>query len=401
MAGIVEDELGSSSVFADRSMLDFNWVPPALPHRDDELRTLTNLFRMIGDRGGSQSAFVTGSVGTGKTVLTKKFCADFTEACRKNQVLVESVHVNCRKRASDGLALHAILAHFDPKYPERGYSNLEMLRDLRKQIDRRGCHLIIVLDEADALLAKSGSELVYALTRFDDEKSEGKSSISLILVSAQGHLPLMVDQAARSTMRRSNTLELKRYNASQLYDILLQRAKGAFHKGVVADEVLELISEIAGEEGDARYAIELLEHAGRLADVGGEDRVEAEHVRAAKANTKSFVTETKIRQLGEHPMLVLKALARKLSRSRRAYVTTGDLEAIYQLVAEEHGQAPRAHTQFWKYLKELETAGWIRVKDSPTEVAGNTQYISLPDVPAAFLLKKLDEVLEKPDAKKA
>jgi archaeal cell division control protein 6 len=396
--GIVEDELGRSGVFADRSKLDFNYVPDSLPHRDAEMRTLTSLFRPVAEQALSQAAFVTGHVGSGKTVLTKKFCNDFTEACAKRQQAVEYVHINCRRNAAEGLVLHAILKKFDQKYPERGFSTHEMMRDLRKHLERRGCHLIVVLDEADALIAKEGSDLVYSLTRFDDERASPKATLSLILVSANPQVPLLLDASARSTLRRSNIVELPRYNAAQLKDILMERAKLAFHRHVLEEEVLELISEIAAEEGDARYAIELLDNAGRNADEEGSETVEAEHVRAAKANTKSFATVSKIQLLGRHHQLTLKGITRKLGRGKgRTYITTGEAEEIYGLVCEEHGETPRAHTQFWKYLKELETAGWIRLKLAPrTGSSGNTQYISLPDVPAKVLLKKLDEALSTP-----
>ena len=394
--GIVEDELGRSGVFADRSKLDFNYVPDRLPHRDNEIKQLTSLFGPVAEQSISQAAFVTGHVGSGKTVLTKKFCAEFQEACAKRQQPVEYVHINCRRNAAEGLVLHEILKKFDAKYPERGFSTHEMLRDLRKHITRRGCHLIVVLDEADALIAKEGSDLVYAFTRFDDEKSAGKSTMSLILVSANAATPDMLDPSARSTLRRSNIIDLPRYTAEQLLDIISERAKLAFHRGVVRDDVLELIAEIAGEEGDARYALELLDNAGRAADDENSDVVEAEYVRAAKANTRSFATISKIQLLGRHHQLALKAISRKLTRKGKTFATTGEAEEMYGVVCEEHGETARAHTQFWKYLKELETAGWIRVKLAPrTGNSGNTQYISLPDVPAKVLVKKLDEALSE------
>lgn len=393
--GIVEDELDRGSVFQDRSTLDFNYVPKELPHRDTELRTLAGLFRVVADQAMSQGAFVTGPVGTGKTALTKKFCSDFAEASRKRQQSVEAVHINCRRNASEGLVLTAILRHFDPKYPERGFSTNEMLRDLRRHIERRGCHLIVVLDEADALIAKEGSDLIYSLTRFDDERAIPKATLSTVLVSMRDDLPLMLDEAARSSLRRSNVVRMSKYTAAQLLDIVRQRSDLAFHRGVVDREVLELIAEIASEDGDARYAIELLEHAGRLADEERAERVEAEHVRAAKANTRSFASEGKLRLLGRHHLFVLKAVSRKLARSRsKTFLTTGEAEDVYKLVSEEHKESPRGHTQFWKYLKELETAGWLRVREAPrTASSGNTQNISLPDIPAKFLLEKVEEVL--------
>lgn len=393
--GIVEDQLGAASVFTDRSKLDFNWVPPALPHREEELRALASQFRVVLEQAGSQSVFVTGPVGTGKTALSRRFCDEFKEAARKKNVRVDACYVNCRNNASEGLVLHEILKTFDANYPERGFSTNEMLRDLRKHLDRRQSNCIVILDEADALVAKEGSDLVYAMTRFDGERGSSKSTLSLLLVSAQPHLPLLLDEAARSTLGRSKFIELKRYNEAQLLDIVRQRVELAFRKGSVRPQVMELIAEIAATEGDARYAIELLENAGRSADAEGSEVVVADYVRAAKAHTHSFVTESKLRLLAPHHLLVLKGIARKLSRSRaRTFLTTGEAEEMYQLVAEEHGEKPRGHTQFWKYLNELSTAGWIGLRAAErTAESGNTQNISLPDIPPKELLGKLDEVL--------
>lgn len=394
MAGIVEDELAGPTVFQDRAKLDFDWVPDRLLHRDNELAQLTSLFRGVAEGTSSQSAIITGGVGTGKTALSKYFCRALQESTRKKSLLLDWVAVNCRKNASDGLTLLSVLQHFDKNYPARGYSTLEMIRDLRIHIERRGVHLIVILDEADALLRK-GTDLVYALTRFDDEKATKKPSLSLLLVSMRDDLPSLLDPASRSTLKRSNVLRLEKYNAEQLQGILAERARLAFRRGAVEEDVLELIAEIAAAEGDARYAIELLEGAGRAADEERSDTVDAEHVRAIKAHTRSFLTESKLRLLSPHQLYVLKGVARKLKRSRRPYLTTGEAEETYRLVAEEHGDEGRAHTQFWKYLKELETAGYLLLRRTEASATGQTQHISLHDIPASVLLEKLDGLLSK------
>lgn len=392
MGKTVEDELAGPSVFKDRRKLDYDWVPDRLLHRDEELATLSQLFRGVAEGSSGQRALITGGVGTGKTALAKYFCRRFEEALRPKGILVEHEWVNCRKNASEGLVLLSLLQHFDKGYPSRGYSTNEMLRDLRKHIDKKGVHFIVLLDEADALLRKD-SDLVYAFTRFDDERPLQKPTLSLLLVSANPDLHGLLDEASRSTVKRTNVVHLERYDEKELRDILEDRANLAFHKGTVDGEVLDLIAGIAAPEGDARYAIELLETAGRAADEEHSDEVEAEHVRGAKAHTRSFVSEGKLKSLGRQQLFSLLAVGRKLKRTRRPFLTTGEAEDAYRLVAEEYGDPPRAHTQFWKYLKELEAAGWLDLKKTGASDAGQTQHISLQELPAGVLVEKVTAIL--------
>lgn len=385
-----------TSLLKDASVLDYDWVPDKLWHRDEHLGALDRFFRGSIDGSQSQRVLITGPVGTGKTALAKVFGQRLRDEARSNGKAVETVWVNCRKNAAEGLVLHKLLQHFDKNYPERGFALPEMLRDLQKHVDRRDVHLLVLLDEADALLRKE-TDLVYGLSRFDDDRPVRKATLSLLLVSAREDLYDLLDEATRSTIKRTNRVTLQRYNADQLRDIVQHRAELAFHKGIVDDQVVELIADIAGEDGDARYAIELLEGAGRNAETDGSDTVEGEHVRAAKAHTRSVVSEAKLGLLAPHVLFVLLGVARKMRRRRKEpFVKTGEAEEAYALVAEEYGERARGHTQFWKYLKELEGADWVHLKASAAGKVGRTQLISIHDLPAKILEEKIQAVLKAP-----
>ena len=399
MMSLVEEELGGPTVFKDLSKLDFDYVPDGLPHRDEAVRFLARTYRGLTQGGTREHALLWGPVGTGKTVVAKRFALDFKAALSRQGRRLEVVHVNCRRRKSAGLAMLGILNHFEPRYPERGFSVGEMMRDLRKHLERKDCHLIVILDEVDALLRADGSNLVYDLTRFNDESGQDWVGVSLLMISQQYVLDRL-DDAALSTFKRSNVHELRPYGAEQMEAIAEQRVRLAFHPGTVDPECISLIADIAGEApggakggpGDARLAIELLWKAGLLADDARRDLVGPEDVRAAKAETYSVVTETKLQNLALHPLLVLQALARRLERDGGAYATTGRVEETYALICEGHGESPRGHTQFWKYLKQLQDAGFVYAKISGKGHAGTTQLLSLPDVPARVLDAKVQEI---------
>jgi len=360
MRDIIEDELFSSSVIKDIHALDFDFVPEELPHRSEQLRRLAQMFKPLLS-GISQNAVVRGPVGTGKTVITKKFCSSLIRIARKQSKIIEYVHINCRKRSTDSMVLIGVLNHFDKRFPDRGFSVQEMLQILHKQLKRRESQLLLVLDEADALLKKSGPDLLYNLTRFTDETMAADNPVSIIMISQKDVL-LDLDSSALSTFKRSNTILLNKYARDELYGIIGQRVGLAFHGSTVSQESVDLIADIACEWGDARFAIELLWKAGMYADEKHVQLVVPEHVRAAKAETYSVVTETKLKNLERHHLLTLLSIAKRLQKDDSAYAITSEVEKTYAITCEEYDEKPRAHTMFWSYLKEIENAGFVSIK---------------------------------------
>ena len=391
MSDIIEDELMSSSVIKNLNTLDFDYVPEEILHREEPLRLLAQMFKpLLSDI--SQNSIIKGPVGTGKTVIAKKFCSSLVSIARKQGTRIEYVHINCRKRSTDAMVLLGILNHFDSRFPDRGFSVQEMLRILHKQLQKREAQLLVVLDEADALLKKSDSNLVYSLTRFSDESKREKIPVSLLLISQKDVLS-MLDDSALSTFKRSNKISLDKYTRKELFDIVKQRIALAFHTNTVDGECVELIADIASEWGDARFAIELLWKAGIAADHQHVQIVVPEHVRAAKAETYSVVTESKLRNLERHQLISLYAIAKRLQKDRTAYVSTGDAEKTYAITCEEYNEKPRTHTMFWNYLKDIESAGFVTIKLSGKGRLGTTQLISLPDIPAEIVGNKVEELL--------
>jgi len=389
----MEDYPGQRSrLFKDLSKLSFDYVPEKLVHRERQWERLWMLFRSVLEGGGSQTAFMIGSVGTGKTAMSKRFCLDFSNEYRKRGGGVDFLVVNCRQRSSENAVLLRIVTHFDEGYPDRGFSSTEMLRAIRAHVNKKKVHLIVVLDEADVLLKRGSGDLVYSLSRFDEETVGGRGSISLILVS-QKYVLDMLDPASLSTFKRANTIAFDRYLTEELRDIVMQRVDLAFFSDTVREDSIDLIADIASEWGDARFSIELLEKAGMLAEEEGSEMVDPEHVRAAKALTYSVVTESRIEELDKQRKIVLLAIARTIRD--KAYVTTGEVESAYRIAAEELGERGRGHTQFWSYLKDLSNQGLIETKVAGDSSGGRTTYISLPDIPSKVLRERLEKMLER------
>ncbi|MCA1814508.1 MAG: AAA family ATPase [Halobacteriales archaeon] len=390
MRDLVEEELRGPSVIRDAAKLAFDYVPDELPGREAEERQLVQLFKGLLSGATSQHVHLTGPVGAGKTALAKRFCKDFAEAAKKRDVSVQWVHINGRKRTSASAVLIGVLAELYGDFPDRGFSVDEMLKSLHKKLEPQGTRLLLILDEVDVLLKRSGSDLVYLLTRFNEEANLAQHGVSLILIS-QGDVRPYLDDASASTLKLTHHLPLKAYDQPGMQAIAHQRVELAFHPGTVPEEVEELVADIAAESGSARRVIELLEGAGLAADGERSRRVSAEHVRAAKADVESVVTEQQLRALDLHRKLALVGIARALRDT--AYVVTGDAERAYHIACEERGEEPRGHTQFWTYLKDLEGSGLIDAKRSGKGHAGSTTIISLHDIPGRALEEKLLKLL--------
>jgi cell division control protein 6 len=389
---IFEEELGRESVFRDASKLSPDYVPPVLVHREEESRQLARIFRPVIESQMSQRVLVMGSVGVGKTALTKKFGMEFEATARGRKLNFSYLHINCRKDRTLYAVLAKLVQHYNPRWPYHGLGPEKLLDMVVTYLNTHDAYLILTLDELDYFVQLNGPDLLYSLTRAAEE-SGGPNRISIIAVAKDKSFLRSVDPATQSTFMH-NVITLDRYTAQQLADIMNQRVGEAFKAGAVDPETIELIADIASRWGDARLALELLWRAGMAADDENKDVVMPEHARKAKAEVYPEVKKEVLRELQFHEKLLLLAIARKLRISRQAYAMTGDVEKSYQVVCEEYGQEPRQHTQLWEYLKRMDGLGLIDLRPSGPGQRGQSFRISVQEAPVEWLEKEMEKLLE-------
>lgn len=386
------------SVFKDEGKLDLNYVPHTLPHRDRELRLLTQFFAFVTQTPDkmSQRVVVTGDVGTGKTVISQLFGAGITREASKHGINMHYVHVNCREyRGSFFLILQHVVSVFHPGFPKRGYSAEELLRALVQVLDEENAYVLLALDEFDSLIEKEGSDAVYKLTRLHELRPNKPQRLSLICILRDLGVIGKLDASTRSTLQ-SNVINLQSYSKQQLIDILNDRAALALKPQAASEETVDLIAEAAfSEGGNARFGIELLWRAGKYADAEDLGIVTPECVRRAISSIIPTVQKNELGPLGFHERLFLLSVARLFKGNEKAYVSLAEAEQAYAVVCEDFGVKPNSHTQLWKYLRVLSALGLVSADVSSVGSRGRSTLIRLPRIPALELEKELDRMLKR------
>jgi len=380
------------SVFTDESKLDLDYMPPRLPHRDAQLKRLAQAFHLLLDSPGRASprALVLGGVGVGKTVLAKYFGESLVKVAKSRSINLVYVYLNCRTVESRWSLVLNLATKINPhELAIRGYGPNQMLRGIYDYLNDNDLYLLLALDEVDFFIKRTGENVIYDFTRISEELANFPKRIAAIFI-AQNHgiyeLP-QLDPSTVSTLFGANTIELPPYQISELKNILVQRAIEAFKPHTVSEEVIDFITDIAGEQGDARYAIEILAFAGRHADLEDAKRVTPEHVRKARSKIHPRIRRDDLIPLSIQEKAVLLAAARGL-RLDDAYIDLKDARKAYQICCEEYGLTKIGLAQLQGVLTELSKTGLINMKYLEGRLL-----VSLPEIPIEILRRELDKMI--------
>jgi archaeal cell division control protein 6 len=379
------------SVFRDAYLLSPEYLPHQIPHRDPPLKMLELYFQGVVESATktSQVAIVTGPNGSGKTMLAKKLLESIPRKAQLHGNLVKTLHVNCRIDRTLQAVLVRALRSLGQSYPSRGYSFEELLTVLVDELKSSRTHLVVVFDEVDSLIA-SDQQSLYIITRL---REVAPGCVSSLLISKTTDYLKSVDMSTLSSLQR-NEVALEPYSSDQLLDILSSRERmEAFHDGCVGENSLELAADVAGQFGDARYALELILRAGMLADSQESPRVLPEHVRGAKASLPPQFNKEELRYLTRHQKLILMALSKILKKDDVRFVSMGEVEKSYGVLCESLDVSPNHHTQVWSDVNELSRKGIVETELSGKGRRGRTTMIGLDLVSAKELMGALEKEL--------
>ena len=383
------DRIGAGLIIKDGTPFNFDYLPNELVMRDEEMSNFASMMSSLVAPGGSSRAIVTGNVGTGKSAMVRRFCEDIAKKFSERRN-IRHIIVNCRNAATKPEVLKTIVQHLDPRYPDRGLGSGEILASVRKMLTSSGEHLIVVLDEVNHLLRRSGDDILYQLLRIDEGHSE-HGTLSLVLISQEQTLDFL-EPAVISRFGRSNQLRLEPYDEQGLMEIARQRARIGLIDGSYSEGILRLIGQAASEISDARVAIELLEGAAKRAELDGRSEIEPRDVQSVSSLQPTNLEGIEVDDLPPHCMMVLLGICRRLKNDNE--IATGDIESIYKVVCEEFSVEGKGHTTLWKYLKRLEDRDILASRLSTVNQGrGRTQFFSMPAALPADIERRLETLI--------
>jgi cell division control protein 6 len=305
MANIFEKEVSRDSVFKDRNLVTPHYTPDKLPFRDKQIKELSSTLVFALKNAKPDNLFLYGRTGTGKTVTAKFVVKQLLEFAGEKKAEVSTCYVNCRNYTSKYKVFLKCCKEFFPDESFLGFSAGFVFEKLQDYVKERKSAVILILDEIDKV--KDLDDMIYALTRSNDELNEG--SISVIGISNNLVFKDRLDARTKSALCEKEMV-FPPYNAEELNEILKQRAEIAFKPKAVTPSALNLASAIAAKEsGDARTAVTLLLRAGEIADKKKAEKVEDEDVANARKKVEDEIIFNMISTLPIQEKLVLYAIA--------------------------------------------------------------------------------------------
>ncbi len=379
--------LSQRSIFRDLSVLSPHYVPKELPFRESHMNEVMTVISPALKKQKPRNLIIYGKTGTGKTCTVKRVMEGFEDVGRGKGASIH--YVNCRIYNSRYRIFQKILKNYVPELEKAGFG-LPFLYEKLIEIASQGEQIVVVLDEID--MVKDLDELVYTLTRSNDEITNG--GVSIVGISNKLSFKDSLDPRSRSSLYETEMI-FQPYTAEQLRKILEQRVVQGFENGVVEPSAVNLAAAITSQEsGDARYALKLLNKAGEIAQQNNKTKVIDDDVESARRKVEMDLTLETINTLPQMHQIVLYAIGSiALSGSRYSRLEglesgclfSGEVYEEYERICKKMRKKPRSSRWYKEYLNDLEVLGLITTTLSGKGVRGHTTLIRMDSNPQSIV----------------
>lgn len=344
-------------------LLEDTYVPKNLPHRESEVRQVLKVLSPAIKGRTPSHLFLFGKSGSGKTAVVRMILETMPETL-KPAVNLTSVFVDCSRADTTYGALRVIAnklidlesggdgKHFGTKL------GTQVLYDaIKKQVETRGGLTIIVLDELDRLLERSGDDMVFSLLNLNAELKDSK--VALVATTNNNQLEDMLQRATRSRLNEER-VHFPPYAQAQLLDILKARAQEALVEGAYDPAALALCAVYgAKEHGDARQAIGVLRVAARNADQEGTKVITESHIELARAHMERDMVVASVTTLPLQQKIVLYVVA-SLAKSGKTPPESNTIYLNYAALVSRYGLKPLHQRSIRNYLTDFQALGLLQ-----------------------------------------
>lgn len=392
--GRIFDSFSQNKIFEDKSVLQNNYSPDIIPHRDKQIEQIASILAPALRGEKTSNLFVYGQTGSGKTLSVQYVKDELLKRAKssdsKNKLRIE--YLNCKlKQVAD--TEYRILAELIKKLggevPHTGLPTNQVYSKFVELLEKEPQLIILVLDEIDQAVKKISDNFLYNLTRLNSELS--KTQIGLVGISNDLNFLDVLDPRVRSSLSEEEII-FPPYNAIQLQEILSRRAEQAFKKNILEEGVISKCAAYAAREhGDARRALDLLRISGELAERDNKNKVTLEHVDIANEKMDRDKILDVIQCAPKQFQLVLFSIINLSEGKKIEKIFTGDIYQVYQKTCEKTRTEILTQRRVSDLIAEADMLGLINATVISKGRHGRTREITL-SIPQQ-VLDKSKEIL--------
>ena len=372
---VFDDFLNGHQVFKNREVLRHDYVPETLPHREVQVRFLGEAVAPVLKGERCSNIFVYGKTGTGKTAVMKFVLGKLTQKAAQFNLPVKTCYVNCRTAGTEYRVFSSLCDAVGVNVPFTGLALGEVFDRFKRGVDIQKQVFIVVLDEVDSLIKQRGDILLYELTRVNETLRHAKTT--LVGISNDLRFKEFLDPRVLSSLGEEEIV-FKPYNAAELQDILLDRARLAFQDHVLPEAAISLCAALAAaEHGDARRALDLLRVSGESAEREGSSRLNEEHIRQAEKRIEHDRMSEALRNLPLHSKLVLCSVYLLFKAQTMNGCVTGNIYEVYSELCGQAGMSPLTQRRVSGLINELDVIGLLNTQVVNMGRYGRTKKIRL------------------------
>ena len=373
---LLDDAASGKSLFKNREVLHFAFIPNTILHRDEEQKKVTQSLLPLLKKARPSNLLVYGKPGTGKTLVVKKVLDKIQSRVKTKSFPIELLYANAKEETT----LYGLLVKFgrqlgltsQKELPTTGLSISEVFNRIIEAIEKNGLNTVFVVDEIDylaELVSKTGKDVFYSLTRANERLKKG--TLTLVGISNDLTFKERLDPRVLSSLSEEEII-FTNYSVNQIKEILTERIKGAFVSNIVGQAAINLCAAMSGQEhGDARRAIDLLRIAGEIAEREQSDIVKEEHIRKASLKMEEDKETTALNSYPLHEKLLILAVMKANGTS------TGEIYQSYKNLCRTTRQKELTQRRVTQMLSEIEMTGLISGKIIHQGMHGRTKKFAL------------------------
>ncbi len=321
------------TLFSSSDALESEYIPKVLPHRENEQKYIAAAIQPLFAGRSGKNLLIRGASGIGKTSATRRVLIDLEEV----EGNVVSVYINCWRFDSTFKILTEICHNLGYKFTQS--MNSTQILDKIKEISEKKDGIVFVFDEIDKT---TDADFLYLLLEEIKKKS-------ILLITNDRSWGAELDNRIKSRLA-PEIIEFPEYNIKEIFDILRERKKYAFHEGIWEDAAFTAIAEKASQYSDIRVGVILLKTAGEIAETAASKKIKLEHAQKAIENTDTFKIKSSS-DLTEDEKLVLGIVKENTGKN------TGELFEIYTKSGGD-----KSMKTFTRHLQKLENKKLITME---------------------------------------